>query len=960
MKAKRYRRNNLVRTPVGENLELVYPCAEHAAQILPGEDVALLDSCQAFKTLQQHACHWLLTRNKEKEYVEDLFLAKVASSAPRLIGKIVRSLRARINTNNGSERSQIEAVEQRLLQLVELGLFVPEEDFLKRCPNRAPFKSNSSEPKIASIGVLTCDRTESLRACLESYIENRRGHSHCAVFGIMDDSTDLSTQNNNRQMLSHLQAQYGVEVSYADSQQKTDFAKALIKKGNLPAEVVSFALSDIEGCGYTGGANGNALLLHSAGEMLFSTDDDMLCRVASAPECKSDLMFESGPDFLQLWFFPDRESAFLSVAGSERDMLSVHQQLLGKALSEFISTEEPNKSLTLGQISDALFQGLLSGEGRVLVTFPGLLGDSGTQTPVGHLFLNGDSRKRLLQSDAAYHIACTSREVLRIVDRPTITDWPWFMSGAMGLDNRELLPPFMPVMRNYDGVFAAVLLKCFKHGFFGHLPYTVLHAPPEHRMFRAGEILGAFSQLRLCDVMIACINSFQPSPSVLPASRNLRMLGQYLTELSSLPRQAFEENLRLWIWQMQSSRISQMEKQLKFHRESPKNWAADVSRVSEHLRKALTKKDYLVPQDLGKAINLEQRKVLTQRLVFRYGQLLYWWPDIVAAAKELRDQGQTLGAAISKFFNESGNRNAPNHYRTSDSHHLTSTEQTLNQKLIAGSFAQPVWAETEFSFHNRPSRSPKNEGIASECASFCDYPSNLKLGSFGGFEIAYRKGTADEAVIAHSFDHDIFFNNVPEYQPASNHVVVDIGAHIGTFSLLASRKLPLGKVYAVEACEDTFNVLRVNVALNRAANISVHRLAITDKRCDATLYYDAGNWGHSVVKELSGRSEQVPACSLSDFIEDNGIQRCDFAKLNCEGAEFPILLNTPPKILRKFNILLVLYHNDLWEQNTPQDLLAHLTASGFKCVVRNRTEMRGWIVALNVNSGATPNRTMLC
>jgi FkbM family methyltransferase len=230
---------------------------------------------------------------------------------------------------------------------------------------------------------------------------------------------------------------------------------------------------------------------------------------------------------------------------------------------------------------------------------------------------------------------------------------------------------------------------------------------------------------------------------------------------------------------------------------------------------------------------------------------------------------------------------------------------------------------------------------------FYDRPSELNIGTFGGFQVAYRKGTADEVVIAHSFDHDEFFTGVPEYQAARNHIVIDIGAHIGTFSLLASSKVPLGKVYAIEPSEDTFHFLRVNVALNRAINVSVHHLAIMAERGVATLYHDAGNWGHSVVKRLSPRSEQVAACSLSDFMEDNGIQQCDFMKLNCEGAEFPILLNTPPDVLGRFGALLVLYHSDLWEQNTPQELLVHLTASGFKWDVRNQTKMRGWIVAIN-------------
>lgn len=226
--------------------------------------------------------------------------------------------------------------------------------------------------------------------------------------------------------------------------------------------------------------------------------------------------------------------------------------------------------------------------------------------------------------------------------------------------------------------------------------------------------------------------------------------------------------------------------------------------------------------------------------------------------------------------------------------------------------------------------------------------SGLAISSFGGFEIAYRIGTADLRVIKHSFDNDIFFSGVPEYQPNNDDVIIDIGAHIGTFSILAASKAKHGKVYAIEASEDSFNILKINVALNQCTNVSAHHLAIGDKEGKTTLYHDKGNWGHSTVKRLSLSSETVNSCTLSSFLEKNKINECHFMKLNCEGGEFPILLNTPNNILRKFSKILVLYHCDLWNNNTEDDLILHLKSSGFNCVIRNQDAKRGWIIAENI------------
>lgn len=211
--------------------------------------------------------------------------------------------------------------------------------------------------------------------------------------------------------------------------------------------------------------------------------------------------------------------------------------------------------------------------------------------------------------------------------------------------------------------------------------------------------------------------------------------------------------------------------------------------------------------------------------------------------------------------------------------------------------------------------------------------------------MAYRSGTADEAVLQHSFDHDIFFTGVPEYRPAESDTIIDVGAHIGTFSLLAASKAPRGRVYAIEACEDTFNFLRVNVALNGLSHVVPVHLALSDREGTCTLYYDTGNWGHSVVSRLSNRSEVVRCSTLQRFFGENSIAACNFIKFNCEGAEFPILLSCHADFLRRIQLILVLYHGDLWKKNTVEDLLGHLQQSGFDCQVRNQTESRGWIVA---------------
>jgi len=229
-----------------------------------------------------------------------------------------------------------------------------------------------------------------------------------------------------------------------------------------------------------------------------------------------------------------------------------------------------------------------------------------------------------------------------------------------------------------------------------------------------------------------------------------------------------------------------------------------------------------------------------------------------------------------------------------------------------------------------------------------DRPSNLEIGRFDGFDIAYRRGTADERVIAESFSHDRLLVGTPEIRLSRDAVVVDVGAHIGTFALLVSTLVPDGCVHAIEPSGDTYNLLRINASLNQATNIAPHHLALGEREGTQRLYHESGNWGHSTVAK-SKRSEIVPATGLAQFFDSQKITACAFLKFNCEGAEFPILFAAPLEYLRRVDLLLILYHEDLWQQHSAEDLIRHLSNAGFKAEIRNRSGHRGWIVASRSN-----------
>ena len=231
-------------------------------------------------------------------------------------------------------------------------------------------------------------------------------------------------------------------------------------------------------------------------------------------------------------------------------------------------------------------------------------------------------------------------------------------------------------------------------------------------------------------------------------------------------------------------------------------------------------------------------------------------------------------------------------------------------------------------------------------ARHADVGNNVGLARFDGFDVAYRTGSVDLEVIKQSFGSDTFLPAIPEYALAADAVVLDVGAHIGTFALMAARKAPRGRVFAVEASRETFALLAENVAMNGLENVSTSHLALSDRVGTATLHHDPeGNYGHTITKALGSSAESVPATTLGRYLEAQRIARVDLAKFNCEGAELPILLSAPSEVLARIGRMIVLYHADLVEGGTESALVERMRASGFATRVVNRTADRGWIIA---------------
>ena len=171
------------------------------------------------------------------------------------------------------------------------------------------------------------------------------------------------------------------------------------------------------------------------------------------------------------------------------------------------------------------------------------------------------------------------------------------------------------------------------------LPPALLHAPREARGFAGDEAWTEPERVRMADVLIASILAFHPGPPAAGHGETLRRLGAYLRELASLETEGFEAFVRGAQQMRNLTFTALLETRLGEHSGRPGYWAEDVRKTIEYLRLAAAGKDYVVPRDLGDALDVDAARLLTRELVAKYGELLEAWPALVEATRQLRARG---------------------------------------------------------------------------------------------------------------------------------------------------------------------------------------------------------------------------------------------------------------------------------------------------------------------------------
>lgn len=161
-------------------------------------------------------------------------------------------------------------------------------------------------------------------------------------------------------------------------------------------------------------------------------------------------------------------------------------------------------------------------------------------------------------------------------------------------------------------------------------------------------------------------------------------------------------------------------------------------------------------------------------------------------------------------------------------------------------------------------------------------------------------------------------------------VVIDIGAHVGRFSLYAAAKAKAGAVYAFEPDPRNLNKLAENIKINNLSNLHYFGKAVTGTGDNVTLYLSPDSAENSLYATTQASVPQaIAGITLANIFKENNIETCNFLKLDCEGSEYDILFSLPQSYWPRIDKLVLEYHDNLYKGKSLKDLVFLLSNQNF-------------------------------
>jgi FkbM family methyltransferase len=183
--------------------------------------------------------------------------------------------------------------------------------------------------------------------------------------------------------------------------------------------------------------------------------------------------------------------------------------------------------------------------------------------------------------------------------------------------------------------------------------------------------------------------------------------------------------------------------------------------------------------------------------------------------------------------------------------------------------------------------------------------------------------------------------------PNEGETVVDVGAHIGLYSLIAAKRVgSSGKVIAIEPDPENFKILKKNILLNQLSNIEPLECAVYSAREKLKLFLPELDQGrtifNTVMQERAGASSnflEVEANTLDNILGSLQTTELSWIKIDVEGAELEVLKGAVNTLSSNKNITLVIEIHGI---EIYREMINYLETRKLKIIYEKSNEKGDW------------------
>jgi len=201
--------------------------------------------------------------------------------------------------------------------------------------------------------------------------------------------------------------------------------------------------------------------------------------------------------------------------------------------------------------------------------------------------------------------------------------------------------------------------------------------------------------------------------------------------------------------------------------------------------------------------------------------------------------------------------------------------------------------------------------IMSKIGSILDYliPSNkiteIRMGPIKGYKWIY--GSSINACWLGIYEYSKA-KKIAEFVHNGD-VFFDIGAHVGYYTLLASKLVGKeGKVYAFEPFPRNIKLLKKHIFINNISNTKIFELALSNKIGQSFFTSNECNSMNHLTDIAGPNSIEVYVSSL-DYLFDRGkINKPSVIKIDVEGGEYEVLLGGKKLLIKSHPIIFLATH----------------------------------------------------